>query len=202
METALQVLQARFGGVEAPYLLIFDNVDPESQQTVEALVARLPPSVRVISTARSRDWDAIAKRIELRKLDRDDGAALLRKRADRENDDIEGLSALQSRWLAGLSHSATPARSASSLKKLSPNTSKGISIAWRKRPRASITNVARSTPPSSSVSIMPPATRAPRPATSRGSRIFSPIVRLTAFPEACTHRPSRTHTASTQRYGR
>ena len=107
METALQVLQARFGGVEAPYLLIFDNVDPESQQTVEALVARLPPSVRVISTARSRDWDAIAKRIELRKLDRDDGAALLRKRADRENDDINGslsLAVTLAGWPLALSH--------------------------------------------------------------------------------------------------
>jgi hypothetical protein len=107
METALQVLQARFGGVEAPYLLIFDNVDSDSQQTVEALVARLPPSVRVISTARSRDWDAIAKRIELRKLDRDDGAALLRKRADRENDDINGslsLAVTLAGWPLALSH--------------------------------------------------------------------------------------------------
>ena len=107
METALQVLQARFGGVEAPYLLIFDNVDPESQQTVEALIASLPPSVRVISTARSRDWDAIAKRIELRKLERDDGAALLRKRADRENDDVEGslsLAVTLAGWPLALSH--------------------------------------------------------------------------------------------------
>ena len=101
------MLQARFGGVEAPYLLIFDNVDPESQQTVEALAERLPPSVRVISTARSRDWDAIAKRIELRKLDRDDGAALLRKRADRENDDINGslsLAITLAGWPLALSH--------------------------------------------------------------------------------------------------
>ena len=107
MENARQVIRARFGRVESPYLLIFDNVDPESQQTVETLLTLLPPSVRVIATARFHDWDAIEKRIELLRLDKDDGAALLRKRADRENNDDEGalsLAVTLAGWPLALSH--------------------------------------------------------------------------------------------------
>ncbi|MFZ1107912.1 MAG: toll/interleukin-1 receptor domain-containing protein [Rhodomicrobium sp.] len=78
LEEACAALQARFGRALAPQLLIFDNVAAKTQQTVRRLLDGLPPSVRVISTAWSCDWDGNAKPIELRAFDPDDAAALLR----------------------------------------------------------------------------------------------------------------------------
>ncbi len=108
VEDARKALQARFEGARAPHLLIFDNVDAATQPIVKQLLACLPPSVRVISTAWFRDTDPGAHCIELQAFDTDEAAALLRHCA--ESDDVAGSLSL-ARKLGGhplaLNHAGT-----------------------------------------------------------------------------------------------
>jgi len=78
-----------------PCLLIFDNVEPQTEEAVKEILQSLPSYVRVISTSRTGDWDTsrATKTITLGKLSTKDSVLLLREASNRKKDgDAEGLS--------------------------------------------------------------------------------------------------------------
>jgi hypothetical protein len=81
LENALATLDVLFSGAHAPHLVIFDNVDPKTVETVDKLLRRLPESVRVILTARFAQWDDIPEKLCVQKLDLRNAVKLLRTRA-------------------------------------------------------------------------------------------------------------------------
>ena len=80
---------------DEPCLLIFDNVEPQTEEAVKEILQSLPFNVRVISTSRTDDWDAgrTTKAIRLDKLNTKDSVRLLRELSDRKKEgDEDGLT--------------------------------------------------------------------------------------------------------------
>jgi hypothetical protein len=68
--------------VGAPVLLIFDNVEKGTEKRVAALVEKLPPAVRVLTTARYENRnDLITQHLRLGQLAEDDAVSLLQSLA-------------------------------------------------------------------------------------------------------------------------